>query len=97
MGRDRANAPIGQRRQKHRHDPQHQVEEDSPPSPPLRELRPNRHPSKEPASSSQAPSRAARQAPYMMPSMAVPPPSRANPTRRGIAWEIRHRTSPHLQ
>jgi hypothetical protein len=26
-----------------------------------------------------------RKAPYMMPSMAVPPPSRANPSRRGIA------------
>jgi hypothetical protein len=24
-------------------------------------------------------------APYMMPSMVVPPPSRANPTRKGIA------------
>jgi hypothetical protein len=77
--------------------PQHQVEEDSPLSPPPRELRPNRRPGKEPASSSQAPSRAARQAPYMMPSMAVPPPSRANPPRRGIAWEICPRTPPRLQ
>jgi hypothetical protein len=33
----------------------------------------------------------------MMPSMAVPPPSRANPSRRGIAWEICPRTPPHLQ
>jgi hypothetical protein len=33
----------------------------------------------------------------MMPSMAVPPPSRANPSRRGIAWEICPRTPPRLQ
>jgi hypothetical protein len=32
-----------------------------------------------------------------MPSMAVPPPSRANPSRRGIAWEICPRTPPRLQ
>jgi hypothetical protein len=32
MGRDRANAPTGQQRQMHRHNPQLQVEEDSPPS-----------------------------------------------------------------
>src|SRR5688572_16172893 len=97
MGRDRASAPTGQQRQKHRHDPQLQVQEDSPPSPPSREPRPNRRPGKERASSNQAPSRASRQAPYMMPSMAVPPPSRANPTRKGIAWEICPRTPPRLQ
>jgi hypothetical protein len=33
----------------------------------------------------------------MMPSMAVPPPSWANPTRKGIAWEICPRTPPRLQ
>jgi hypothetical protein len=33
----------------------------------------------------------------MMPSMAVPAPSRANPTRKGIAWEICPRTPPCLQ
>jgi hypothetical protein len=33
----------------------------------------------------------------MMPSMAVPPPSRANPTSKGIAWEICPRTPPRLQ
>jgi hypothetical protein len=33
----------------------------------------------------------------MMPSMAVPPPSRANPIRKGIAWEICTRTPPRLQ
>jgi hypothetical protein len=97
MGRDRAHASTGQRRQKRHHDPQHQVEEDSPPSPTLRELRPNRRPGKEPAGSSQTSTRAARQAPYMMPSMAVPPPSRANPSRRGIAWDICPRTPPRLQ
>jgi hypothetical protein len=97
MGRDRAGAPKGQRRQKRRHDPQLQVEEDSPPSPPPREPRPHRCPGKEPASSNQAPSYASWQAPYMVPSMAVPPPSRANPTRKGIAWEIWPRTPPHLQ
>jgi hypothetical protein len=32
-----------------------------------------------------------------MPSMAVPPPSRANPTRKRIAWEIYPRTPPRLQ
>jgi hypothetical protein len=33
----------------------------------------------------------------MMPNMAVLPPSLANPTRKGIAWEIFPRTPPHLQ
>jgi hypothetical protein len=96
MGRDRAHASAGQRRQKRQHDPQIQEEEVSPPSPTPRELRPRHHPGKEPArSNSQA--HPPRQAPYMMPSMAVPPPSRANPSRRGIAWEICPRTPPHLQ
>jgi hypothetical protein len=96
MGRDRAHASTGQRWQKHRHDPQIQEEEVSPPSPPPRELHPHHRPRKEPAgSSSQA--HPPRQAPYMMPSMAVPPPSRANPSRWEIAWEICPRTPPRLQ
>jgi hypothetical protein len=96
MGREYVSAPIGQRRQKRRHNPQLQVQEESPPSPP-REPRPNRRPGKEPTSSSQAPSRASRQAPYIMPSMAMPPPFRANPTRKGISWEICPRTPPCLK
>jgi hypothetical protein len=52
MGRERAPASSGQRRQKHRHDPQIQEEEVSPPSPPQRELRPRHRPGKEPAGSS---------------------------------------------
>jgi hypothetical protein len=96
MGCESAPASSGQRRQKHRHDPQIQEEEVSPPSPPPSELCPRHRPGKEPAgSSSQA--RPPRQAPYMMPSMAVPPPSRANPSRRGIAWKICPRTPPRLQ
>jgi hypothetical protein len=77
-------------------DPQLQVQEAYPPSPPPREPRPNRRPGKEPTSSSQAPSHVSRQASYMMPSMAVPP-SQANPTRKGIAWEICPRTPPRLK
>ena len=52
MGRARAGEPAGQRRQKRRHGPQVQREEDFPPSPPQRELRPHRRPGKESAGSS---------------------------------------------
>ncbi|RLM61620.1 hypothetical protein C2845_PM14G07840 [Panicum miliaceum] len=95
MGRAGAREPSGQLWQKSRHDLQIQEEEVSRPSPPPRELRPHRHPGKEPTgSSSQAPP--SRQAPYMMASMPNPP-SRANPSSRGIAWDICPRTPPCLQ
>jgi len=54
-------------------------------------------------SSSQAPparasrTRQHRQAPYMMQGMAVPPLTRANPNRRGIAHDICPRTPPRVQ
>ena len=87
-----------ERRVKQRHDPSTQREDDeSPPSPPQRELRPRRRPGKEPAgSSSQAPpTREPRRAPYILQSSPNPPPTRANPQRRGIAYDICPRT-PHL-
>ena len=83
-----------ERRVKQRHDPSSQREEDeSPPSPPPRELCPRHRPGKEPVgSSSQAPpARASRQprcAPYMMQGRPNPPPARVNPQRRGIAYDI---------
>jgi hypothetical protein len=81
----RAGEPSGQHQQTRRHDAQIQ-EEVSPPCPPPRELRPRRRPGKEPTgSSSQA--HPPRQAPCMMASMPNPP-SRANPSRRGIAADI---------
>ncbi|RLN25650.1 hypothetical protein C2845_PM07G09950 [Panicum miliaceum] len=88
MGRSRGE-PSGQRRQKRHHDPNVQEEEASPP----RELRPCRRPGKEPAGSSSQ----AREAPYIMRSMPVPPPSHVNPSRRGIAWEICPQTPPRMQ
>ena len=48
MARKHAGEPLGLRKQKHRHDPQVQREEDSPPSPPQCELQPHHRPSKEP-------------------------------------------------
>ena len=89
-----------ERRVKQRHDPSTQREDDeSPPSPPQRELRPRRHPGKEPTgSSSQAPpAREPRRAPYILQSRPNPPPARANPQRRGIAYDICPRTPPRLQ
>ncbi|RLM41242.1 actin-like protein ARP8 [Panicum miliaceum] len=91
MGRSRGE-PSGQWRQKCHHDPHVQREEESPPSP-IRELRPRCRPGKEPAGSSDQ----ARQAPYIMRSMPVPPPSHANPSKRGVAWEICPQTPPRLQ
>ena len=38
-----------------------------------------------------------RQAPNMMQGMPVPPPARANPSRRGIAWDICRQTPSRLQ
>ena len=48
MARKHAGEPLGLRRQKRCHDPQVQMEEDSPPSPPQCELQPHHRPSKEP-------------------------------------------------
>ena len=87
MGREHRDDPSGQRRQKRRHDPCLQREEDeSPPNPPQRELRPRHRPGKEPmGSNSQVPlaraSRQPRRAPYMMQGMPNPPSARANPQR----------------
>ena len=89
-----------ERRVKQRNDPSTQRQDDeSPPSPPQRELRPHRHPGKEPAgSSSQAPpAREPRRAPYILQSRPNPPPDRVNPQRRGIAHDICPRTPPRLQ
>ncbi|RLN11191.1 retrotransposon protein, putative, Ty1-copia subclass [Panicum miliaceum] len=76
MGRS-GGEPSGQRRQKRLHDPHVQREEESPPSP-VPGARPHRRPGKEPATSGDP----SRKAPYIMRSMPVPPPSRANPSRR---------------
>ena len=38
-----------------------------------------------------------RHAPNMTQGMPVPPPARANPSRRGIAWDICRQTPPRLQ
>ena len=89
-----------ERRVKQRHDPSTQREDDeSPPSPLRRELRPRRRLGKETAgSSSQAPpAREPRRAPYILQSRPNPPPARANPQRRGIAHDICPRTPPRLQ
>ena len=82
-----------QRRQKRRHDPLTQRED--PPPNPSRELRPRQHAGKEPARSSSR--KEPRKAPYIMQDQPVPPPSRANPTRRGTAHGICPRTPPRLQ
>ena len=91
---DREEA-AGQRRQKRRHDLRSQ-DDVPPPNPPQRELRPHHRPGKEPAgSSSQA--KEPRKASYIMQGGPAPPPSRANPTKQGIAHDICPRTPPRLQ
>ena len=82
-----------QRRQKRHHDPRTQSED--PPPNPTRELRPRQHAGKEPAGSSSR--MEPRKAPYIMQGRPMPPPSRVNPTRRGIAHDICPRTPPRLQ
>ena len=82
-----------QRRQKRCHDP-HAQREDPPPNP-TRELRPRHRADKEPAGSSSR--KEPRKAPYILQSGPTPPPSRASPTRRGIAHDICPRTPPRLQ
>ena len=82
-----------QRRQKRRHDPRNQRE--VPPPNPSRELRPRQCAGKEPAGSS--PRKEPRKAPYIMQGQPMHPPSRANPTRRGIAHDICPSTPPRLQ
>ena len=86
---------AGQRRQKRRHDPRSQ-DDVPPPNPPQRELRPRRRLGKEPAGSSSH-AKGPMQAPYIMQGGPAPPPSRANPTKQGIAHDICPRTPPHLQ
>ena len=89
-----------ERRVKQRNDPSTQWPDDELlPSPPQRELRPRRRPGKKPAgSSNQAPlAREPRRAPYILQSSPNPPPTRANPQRWGIAYDICPRTLPRLQ
>ena len=86
---------AGQRRQKCHHD-RRSRDDVPPPNPPQRELRPRHRPGKEPAgSSSQA--KEPRKASYIMQGEPAPPPSRANPTKQGIAHDICPRTPPRLQ
>ena len=93
MGREKGE-PSDQRRQKRHHDPNIQRQEASPPIPPLRELCPRQRAGKEVAgSSSQGP----RRPPNIMQGRPAPPPSRASPTRRGIAYDICPCTPPRLQ
>ena len=82
-----------QRRQKRRHDPRTQRED--PPTNPTRELRPPHRAGKEPAGSSSR--KQPRKAPYILQSRPMAPPSRVNPTRRGIAHDVCPRTPPRLQ
>ena len=82
-----------QRRQKRRHDPRTQRE--VPPPNPSMELRPHHCAGKESAGSSSR--KEPRKAPYILRSQPTPPPSRASPTRRGIAHDICPRTPPRLQ
>ena len=84
---------VVQRRQKRRHDPRNQME--VPPPNPSRELRPRQRTGKEPAGSSSR--KEPRKAPYILQSGPTPSPSRASPTRRGIAHDICPRTPPRLQ